>query len=131
MSEYGTWNTHDSDVDTNLARSSLKQKPWTTNMNPELPRISPNTIVLLFLNLIVSFGFAGRVKWREAKGRRDRGTPAIGGARPGADRCPRHPLQVGDSANGQDGTRGGADLTWEKDAPCPWRPPIWCVTGHH
>ena len=82
MSEYGTWNTHDSDVDTNLARSSLKQKPWTTNMNPELPRISPNTIVLFFLNLIVSFGFAGRVKWREAKGRRDQGTPEIGGRGP-------------------------------------------------
>jgi hypothetical protein len=41
----GTWNRPDSDVDTSLARS-LKQMPWTTNLNPELPRTSPSTIAL-------------------------------------------------------------------------------------
>jgi hypothetical protein len=48
-----------------------------------------------------------------------------GAAQPGPDRCPRRPLQVGRSADGQDGTRR-ARFDPEKDAPCPWRPHLVC-----
>jgi len=64
------------------------------------------------------------VKWREAKGRRDQGTPAIGGSSPaliavrGLYRWVA--VQMGKME------RRGADLTWEKDAPWPWRPPLVC-----